>query len=64
MSGYYNERTGNPTDGNKYCHECGNQVPAGFKHHHAKDVPSLLRRIAELEGVLKEQRALNAPQTS
>jgi len=52
MCGHYNEHTGNHTDGNYYCQQCGNQVPAGFKHHHAKDVPHLKRQVAKLEATL------------
>jgi len=55
MSGYCNEHTGNPKDGNKYCQKCGNQVPAGFKHYHAEDVPRLQRRIADVIDELKEE---------
>lgn len=49
VEGYYNEYTGNPSDGNQYCRQCGNQTPVGFKHHHASEVPALKQRIRELE---------------
>ena len=58
MSGYCNEYTGNPTDGNKYCQKCGNQVPAGFKHYHAEDVPRLQRRIADVIDELEKEAGL------
>lgn len=51
---HYNEYTGNPRDGSRYCQECGDQTPAGFRHHHAKDVPHLKSRIALLEKALEE----------
>ncbi len=55
MYGSYNEYTGNPKHGNRYCNKCGNQVPVGFKHHHGSDVPGLLKQIQELEGKLCTQ---------
>jgi len=47
--GFFNEYTGDQSDGNFYCNMCGDHVPVGFKHHHASDVPRLEKQVAELE---------------
>lgn len=54
--GFFNERTDDKNDGNYYCQECGEQVPIGFKHHHASKVPALKKRIVELEALVEQLR--------
>lgn len=45
--GFFNERTGDRRDGNFYCSDCGGQVPVGYRHHHAADVPKLKARLRD-----------------
>lgn len=40
-NGSDNVWTGDKSHGNFYCHHCGDQVPIGFQHYHASDVPHL-----------------------
>jgi len=48
-NGFYDEYTASQLDMSFYCHICGHQVPTGFRHHHASDIPKFLKRIKELE---------------
>ena len=58
-NGYYDEYTGNKEDGNFYCKAGGDQVPVGFKHHHASEVPALKKKIASLEKLVAATKPLS-----
>lgn len=57
--GYYDERTSDGSGVSFFCQKCSHQVPSGYRHHHASDVPGLLKKIQELESEIGHLKAEN-----